>query len=438
MKKVLIISPYFPPTNAADMQRIRMSLPFFKHYSWEAEVVCVDTAYSDLNSDELLLQSLPSDLKVHYVKALSKKFTSKIGLGSIALRSLWYYKKKVNHLLRCQKYDLIYFSTTQFPVCILGAYWKKKFGVPFIIDMQDPWHSTYYQNKPKSERPKKYWFSYRLNKYLEPIAMRSVSGIISVSTAYINTLKDRYGNLKKIPTATITFGAFEKDFEIAEEYKNEVPSVIKDSENIINLVYIGRGGYDMQAASILLFKSFKQGLEQYPDIFNRINIHFLGTSYAASGKGKASIKPIADEMGIGDYVCEQTDRISFYQTLNTLKAADILFIPGSDDPQYTASKIYPYIMAQKPLISIFHQDSSATKIINECNVGLALTFDISEEIIIKNIIEYIISVSYDTLNRPIKTLPESFENYSAKNMTRLQVELFEQVLRNFHSIKKKE
>ena len=32
MKRLLIISPNFPPLNAADMQRVRMSLPYFKDF----------------------------------------------------------------------------------------------------------------------------------------------------------------------------------------------------------------------------------------------------------------------------------------------------------------------------------------------------------------------------------------------------------------------
>ena len=56
---------------------------------------------------------------------------------------------------------------------ILESYWKKKFGIPFIIDMQYPWDSEYYQDKPKSERPKKHWFSYRLNKLLEKLDPKS-------------------------------------------------------------------------------------------------------------------------------------------------------------------------------------------------------------------------------------------------------------------------
>ena len=126
IKRVLIISPYFPLSNAADMQRIRMSLPYFKDYGWEAEVVTIDPKHSDIIKDDLLLESVPSDIPVHLIQAFSKKWTSKFGLGSISLRSLWFYRLKVNSLLKQKKNDLIYFSTTQFPVCILGAYWKKR------------------------------------------------------------------------------------------------------------------------------------------------------------------------------------------------------------------------------------------------------------------------------------------------------------------------
>ena len=82
--------------------------------------------------------------------------------------------------------------------------------------MQDPWHSDYYNDKPKEQQPPKYWFSYRLNKFLEPIAMKNVDGLISVSGDYIKTLKTRYPQISNIPSTVITFGAFEKDFDIAK------------------------------------------------------------------------------------------------------------------------------------------------------------------------------------------------------------------------------
>src|ERR1700748_2686623 len=123
-----------------------------------------------MTKDDLLLLSISEDIKVYKVRALNKKWTSKIGLGSLALRSPWFYRQQVNALLRKGKYDLIYFSTTQFMICALGAYWKKRFGIPYVIDMQDPWYSTHYKDKPKDNRPSKYRLVYGLHKYLEAIA----------------------------------------------------------------------------------------------------------------------------------------------------------------------------------------------------------------------------------------------------------------------------
>lgn len=172
MKRVLIISPYFAPINTADMQRVRTSLPYFKQNGWDAEIVTVDARYCDIPPDNLLLQTIPADIKIHTVGALKKGLTSKIGIGALAFRSYMFYRKKVDEILRTNTVDLIYFSTTQFPLCVLGAHWKKQFGVPYVIDMQDPWYSTHYNDK--KHRPPKYKLVYTLHKYLEAIAMKQV------------------------------------------------------------------------------------------------------------------------------------------------------------------------------------------------------------------------------------------------------------------------
>ncbi|WP_235969755.1 glycosyltransferase [Pedobacter planticolens] len=427
MKRVLIISPHFPPANAADMQRIRMSLPYFKELEWEAEVVTVNENYVDMVKDSLLMESIPSHIIIHKVNAFSKKWTSKIGLGSLALRSLWFYRKKVNQLLRSKKIDLIYFSTTEFPVCVLGSYWKNKFNIPYVIDMQDPWHSDYYQNKPKSERPKKYWFSYRLHKFLEPIAMKNADGLISVSEKYINTLKDRYANLANVPTKVITFGANELDFKIAQTNNERLKLYYTTSTDQINLVYVGRGGYDMRDAIEILFKAFKIGLENEPELFENIHFHFIGTSYAPAGKGIATISPIAEATNISNYVTEYTNRIGFYESIKQLITADGLIIIGSNDSGYTASKLYPYILAKKQLLGIFNKESSAARIMTDCNAGDLITFNDTQNEAYQIVHRYITSIKKQL---PIPTNFTAFELYTASSLTKSQVELFNEVLIN--------
>lgn len=421
-RRLLIISPCFPPVNAADMQRIRMSLPHFADHGWDAEVIMVDEGYTDMNQDQLLLQSIPTSIIIHRVKAFRKQWTSKLGLGNIALRSLWFYRKKVNLLLKDKKYDLVYFSTTQFPVCILGAYWKKKFDIPYVIDMQDPWHSDYYQDKPKDQRPPKYWFSYRLNKYLEPIAMKNVAGLISVSDAYINDLKNRYPIIKNIPSATITFGAFEPDMQIAEQNQHSFTNLL--DPQFINIVYIGRGGIDMHKAIAPVFTALKQGLVSNEQVFEQLRFYFIGTSYAPAGEGKPSVLPLAKQYGVEAQVVEMTDRISYYHTLITLQQANALFIPGSDDPQYTASKIYPYLLTQKPLLTIFNRESSAMKILNEYGVKHVYSYNDVKQTDLYTFFTAIVSgdnkiTSYNTA---------AINKYSARQMAIKQCDFFNTII----------
>jgi len=425
LKRVLIISPYFPPSNAADMQRIRTSLPYFKQFGWDAEVVIVDESYSEMVKDPLLMQSLPVGLKIHRVKALSKTLTAKVGLGSLGLRSLWHYRKKVSQLLKAEKYDLIYFSTTQFPVCILGAYWKKRFGVPYVIDMQDPWHSEYYQDKPKEQQPPKYWFSYRLHKYLEPIAMKQVGGVISVSAGYINELRARYAWLTDIPAATITFGAFEPDLKIAADDQHKFELLLQ--KGFVNIVYVGRGGLDMHKAITPVFEALKNGLANQPALFGKLKFYFIGTSYAPAGQGAATITPLAKQYEVEDSVIELPGRISYYQSLSTLLQADALFIPGSDDPQYSASKIYPYLLTQKPLLAIFNENSNAVAALNECADDAAvLTFGAGNSRP-ENVLQSLFENWAKGIFTPIG-LKKEFENYSAKSLTAKQTELFNKVI----------
>jgi hypothetical protein len=422
LKRLLIISPYFPPVNAADMQRVRMSLPYFVNEGWHVEVVTVEPQYSDLAQDELLLQSVPDSIKVHRVKALSKNLTSKVGLGSIALRSLWYYKQKVNSILKRDKFDLIYFSTTQFPVCILGAYWKKRFGIPYVIDMQDPWHSDYYINKPKSQRPPKYWFAYRLNKYLEPIAIKNIDGLISVSAGYISQLKTRYPVIKNISEAVITFGAFAPDLQIAKDNQQQFTSLL--SNDYINIVYVGRGGTDMHRAISPIFEAFKTVLQNDPLQFSKIKFHFIGTSYAPAGLGTATVLPLATQFGIEANVVEITDRISYYHTMLTLQHADALFIPGSDDPQYTASKIFPYLLTGKPVLAVFNKASSAIGIMEEYGVQHVYNYDDVNQAQLSAFFNQLVNKQFGK----IEYSSGAVQKYSALKMTQAQCHLFDKIL----------
>ncbi len=411
------------------MQRVRMSLPYFNEFNWETTIVCVKTKFTEVNQDPLLLKTVPDSTKLIQVDAWSTKWTRKFGLGAIAIRSMPYYKKEVNRLLKKEKFDLIYFSTTQFPILALGNYWNKKFKIPYVIDLQDPWICDYYTNKASHEKPKKYWISKIVSRILEPIAMRRCKGIIAVSEAYISETLKRHQHLKDIPTKQITFGAYPDDLKIAQQNIESYPSAIQKRKGEIAIGYIGRGGYDMHDALKILFEAFKAGLKTKEAFFSRIRFYFLGTSYAQANLGEPTILPLALEMGLGENVIEDTNRIPFYQTLNTLMDFDALFICGSNDPRYTASKIYPYISTQKPLLAIFHRQSSASHIIKECNAGTVIHFDTPVLEQFENINSFLTNI----YSQKTEINHLAFENYTAREMTKQQCLLFEEAIKNDQS-----
>jgi len=122
IKRVLIVSPHFPPINAPDHQRIRTALPFLEEYGWKAAVLAVHAKYVEGVEDSLLEKTFPATTRIVRTRALSVRLTRLFGVGSVALRALPFLWMAGNKLLRNERtFDLIFFSTTMFPVLILEA-----------------------------------------------------------------------------------------------------------------------------------------------------------------------------------------------------------------------------------------------------------------------------------------------------------------------------
>ena len=94
-----------------------------------------------------------------------------------------------------------------------------------------------------------------------------------------------------------------------------------------------------------------------------IKLWFLGTgAYPAK-----SITAYAEEFGLQDIVTEKRDRYPFLQILNFLSAANTVMIIGSTEKHYTtSSKTFQALLSNKPVFSVFHRESSAVKVMEDC------------------------------------------------------------------------
>ena len=67
------------------MQRVRMSLPYYKNLGWEPVVLCVHEKFVSGYKDDLLSETIPADIEVHKVAAWSEKLTRRLGIGRSTL-----------------------------------------------------------------------------------------------------------------------------------------------------------------------------------------------------------------------------------------------------------------------------------------------------------------------------------------------------------------
>jgi len=364
LKKVLIISPHFPPVNAADAHRVRMYLPFFRQNGWEPSIVYVDPKLVEMSQDPLLCNDLPNDMQQHVVSARSINISRKIRSRTIAKRCFNQIKNKVDQILSEETFDLVFFSTTAFGLFKLGLRWLKRFNIPYVIDLQDPWINPFYKDNPQVPRPGgslKYWLVSQEAKYWEPRVFKKAAGIVVVSPKYKTMINKRYGNaITPDKLLTLPFGASELDFKLLQAH-----SISQDffdpTDGHIHLIHIGRGGDDLKQSLTLLFNTFLQYKQDHPEQAEPFRFHFIGTSYAPSGQSKPTIKPVAKEVGIADFVHEHPMRIPYYQALRCLQQASSIIMPLSSDPGYNPSKLYTNLLTGKPIMAIAPEDSIAAQ-----------------------------------------------------------------------------
>lgn len=376
MRRVLIISPYFAPVNGADSHRVRATVPFFADNDWAAEVLGVVPERLAAPQDPWLLEGIPPAVPIHRSEALSLRWSWIPGFGTIDLRALRPLRRLGSTLLQSKKFDLVYFSTTSFGLTSLGPYWKQRFGVPFIIDYQDPWFTDHYRQRPTVRPPGgrlKYWVVDRLGRWQEPRVLKACAAITAVSPAYPQQLRQRYPFMQAVPCLTIPFPAAARDFQRLPQHTT-FQNFFDPNDGRRHWVSVGISGPMMSRTLTAFFQMLAAVRRSNPQQLDRLKLHFIGTSYAPAGTAAQVVLPLAATYGLADLVHEVTDRIAYSAALYCLRDAHALLAFGTDDVTYNASKLLPYILAQKPLLAVFHEGSPATRLLRQIGGATLVTF----------------------------------------------------------------
>ena len=375
-RRVLFVSPHFPPVNAPDHQRVRTMLPFLADRGWSPEVLCVDAAAVEGAQDERLARALPTGLPIHRSGAIPLRLTRWLGCGQLGYRAYLHLRAAGDRLMRQQKFDLVFFSTAIFEALNLGPRWRHQFGVPYLVDMHDPWVTDYY-DRPGAAAPPggrlKFALSQGLARRCEPRVMRSAAHVLCVSPDYPASLLKRHPSLSPDRFSVLPFGAPTHDFATLKELSAR-PAIWRDAPTRPRWLYLGRVVPGMSLPLAGLFRWLK-GHTQNAARASGPELWFVGTKYSARDLEPDFATTLAVAEGVTQAVHEISQRVPYFDGLALLQTSTVNLIIGSDDPSYTASKIYPTLLAGRPVLALIHRASAAIDRLRECSNAVVIPFD---------------------------------------------------------------
>jgi len=422
LKKIIIISPHFPPSNLAAVHRSRLFAQHLPEFGWEPIIVTVHERYYEEALDYNLESLLPQSLRIIKTKAISTKPLRLI--GDIGLRGFYQLYKAVVKLIETEQIDFLYITIPSHFTALIGRLAHFKTGIKYGIDYIDPWVHQW----PGTEKKfSKHWWSMKIGEWLEPIAVKKASLITGVALSYYEGVLERNTALKtQVITASMPYGGEENDVKILKKTKSK-PYLFEKKNEILDFVYGGA----------MLPKAFKplemvmKAISKAPNSFSNIRIHFIGSGKSPNDSHGFNIKKLAIKYNLWQTVFfEYPKRIPYLDVLTHLIAADGAFILGSTEPHYTPSKVYQAALSQKPIFAILHSDSTACQIIEQSRVGIVLAFNGENDLLA-------ISNSFDNKWNSFLSFRSGFnahainakylEQYSAKAATKILADALKKI-----------
>jgi len=425
MKRVAIVGADFAPSTLPPALRLRFFVSHLREFGWEPTVITTDPRHYTCPLDPEIERLLPESIRVIRTQALPRRLTRLVGLGDLGARSMAYHWRVLRDLCDCGEVDLVFIPVPAFTPMVLGRLVHERFGIPYVIDYIDPWISDYYWSVPRAQRPPKWRAAYAAARLLEPYALRQVAHVVGVSRGTTDLVRQRYPWLGEADATEIPYGGETGDWEYIRSHPR--PNHLFDrSDGGLHFASVGAYTEAMRPVLAALFAGVRKARAEDPQLA-RLRLHFVGTSYST---GRPCVTPIAREQGIEDVVDEHPHRVSYLDALQILSDAHALLVIGSSEPHYTASKIFPYILARKPLLTVFHCDSSVIRIMESTQAGSVISFS-AEHPVEKKIDEIALRLRELAALSPgyvPRTRWQAFEAYTTRAMTARLADAFDRVL----------
>ena len=388
MKKVLLITYYFPPSGGAGVQRWLKTIKYLPEFGVETIVLTVDPQVASYPQiDESLCNEVPDFVKVYKTKtkeilSIYKKVSpqkqvpyggfanepnptllqkiSRFIRGNFFLpdpRRGWnkYALAKAKEIIESEGITTVITTSPPHSTQLIGLELKKQYpNINWVADLRDPWTDIYYNSDlyPTS------WAQRRNLKY-ERSVLEGADKIITVSEDCKRLFAEKADVAEKI--AVVPNGYDTKDF-INSTIINKKEKITPNSSLFPNghqhvltpnyLTYVGvmAPQYDLEP-----LKSLVQGR-------NDILLRFVGVV-------SEDIKREIESWGV------QTEFISYVnhgKAIEYMQASDalLLFIPNVPNNEgILTGKLFEYLASGRKILLFGPENGDAMHLISECGAG---------------------------------------------------------------------
>lgn len=248
--------------------------------------------------------------------------------------------KEGRDLIAAWKPDLLYVSTPPHTGLLVGDKLSRQTGVPWVAEYRDLWVRHPYYDAPRWRRPYERWLEWR--------ALSSVSGIVTVT----ETWRDLMARVTGKPTI-LSMNGFDPD-----DFAGPAASADQAGEPL-SILYAGSLYQEKRDPSPLF-----EALARMGEAARQIRVHF----YTAE---TGYLSDLVSSLGLEDVVMLH-DPVPREDIARIEQESDVLLLLRWDHPSersVIAGKLFEYIGAGRPILSLGATDGEATDIIRDHRLG---------------------------------------------------------------------
>ena len=415
MKKVLIITYYWPPSGGAGVQRWLKFAKYLPEFGWQPVILTVDPLYASYpQRDESLVAEIDSNCMVYTTKSFELynvyKFISgkkEIPYGGFANESKdgWLQKvfkflrgnflipdprkgwnknafRKAAELIRQFNIDTVVTTSPPHSTQLIGLKLKQLFNIKWIADFRDPWTDIYYYNEFKHTA-----LARNIDIGYERSVVENADLLITVSEDFKRLFVEKSKKNVADKTIVIPNGFDEEDFAIRP--------VSSESKRVLTYIGTISEAYDITGLMETLL-----GLSE--QIKSQLKIRFVG-------KVPLSVEQKFISTGVE---IEFTGYVDHFKSVEYMLLSNLLLlvIPKvKNNGGIIPGKFFEYLAAHKPILAIGPTESDLAKIIKDTNCGNL--FDYSDQEGMFQFIQYNLNHKGSVANHEIAN------EYSRKQLT---------------------